>query len=167
MEKIRIERNESNVTLWNDSEGIALQIDTNLERGKDRFRLIIKSIKPLPQGKEGIDYVNNVTDELKQFARENLTEVYYRSREDVRKMLSKKYPSLMAEHIDALTTLNMTDEELIFDIRKKYPSASEDMLASYARDEENNAHCILDANYDEAMYEYDMEHADDEGCSSW
>ena len=167
MEKIRVERNESMVRLWNDSEGIALYVFTNPERGKDRFCEVISSIKPIPQGREGIDYVNNVIDELRQFARENLPEVYYRSREDIRKTLSKKYPSLVAEHIEALTTLNMTDEELIFDLRKKYPSASEDMLASYARDEENNAHCILDADYDVAMYEYGMEHDDDEGCSNW
>ena len=167
MGKIRVERNESMVRLWNDTEGITLHIFTNPERGKDRFCEVISSIKPFPQEREGIDHVNNVIDGLKQFARENFPEVYYRSREDIRKTLSKKYPSLVAEHLDALTTLNMTDEELIFDLRKKYPSASEDMLASYARDEENNAHCILDADYDVAMYEYGMEHDDDEGCSNW
>ena len=167
MEKIRVERNDGMVRLWNDTEGIALQIDTDLEWGKDRFRLVMKSLKLLKQGHGVIEHINKVTEELKRYARKSLPEVYYRSWEDVRKMVSKQFPNLEAEHIDALTTLNLTGEELVFGLSKKYPSASDDMLASYARDEENNAHCILDADYDVAMYNDDMDHDDDEGCSSW
>ena len=167
MEKIRVERNESIVILWNDKEGVGVHIDTNLEWGKERVHVVMKTILIMEMGIGIIDYLIKVTDEINQFARENLPEVYYRSREDVRKMVSKQFSNLVPEHIDALTTLNMTDEELIYDLRKKYPSASEDMLASYARDEENNAFCILDADYDVAMYEYGMEHDDDEGCSNW
>lgn len=80
-----------------------------------------------------------------------------RTRAEVEATIREKYGNLNDEAIEALTTLNLTAEEQLADLRKKYPSATEDALLSYAKDDENIAHSVLDGGIEEAMWQAQIE----------
>ena len=80
-----------------------------------------------------------------------------RTRAEVEASIREKYRDLNEEAIEALTTLNLTTEEQLADLREKYPSATEEALLSYAKDNENIAHAVLDGGIEEAMWQAQIE----------
>lgn len=76
-----------------------------------------------------------------------------RTRAEVESSLREKYRDLNDEAIEALTTLNLTTEEQLADLRSRYPNTSEEALLSYAKDEETIAHSVLDGDIEEAMWQ--------------
>ena len=76
-----------------------------------------------------------------------------RTRAEVESSLREKYRDLNDEAIEALTTLNLTTDEQLADLRSRYPNTSEEALLSYAKDEETIAHSVLDGDIEAAMWQ--------------
>lgn len=76
-----------------------------------------------------------------------------RTRAEVESSIRKDFGDLSEEFIQALTTINLTAEEQLADLRQRYPSATEEALLSFAKDEETIAHSLLDADIEEGMWQ--------------
>lgn len=86
-----------------------------------------------------------------------MSETKIRTRAEVKRAIKAQFPSFGDEVIDAMATLNLTDEEQMADLRKRYPHTSEEALLSYAKDEETIAHSVLDGDIEEALWQDQIE----------
>ena len=82
-----------------------------------------------------------------------MSESKLRTRAEVKRAIRAQFPSFGDEVIDAMATLNLTDEEQMADLRKRYPHTSEEALLKYAKDEETIAHSVLDGDIEEGMWQ--------------
>lgn len=85
-----------------------------------------------------------------------------RTKEEVYNTIREKNPNLEEESLQALTTLSLTPEEKLADLRRRYPSTSEEALEKYAQDDEAIAHSVLDTDIELGMWE-SMLYEDEEG----
>ena len=76
-----------------------------------------------------------------------------RTKEEVYTTIREKNPDLAEEALQALTTLNLSPEEQLADLRKRYPSATKEALQKYAKDDETIAHSVLDTDIELGMWE--------------
>lgn len=77
-----------------------------------------------------------------------------RTREEVEALVRADFPQSGKDIIDALTTLSLTREELLADLRKRYPNTPEEALEKYAKDDENLAHSALDSAIELGEWDY-------------
>lgn len=80
-----------------------------------------------------------------------------RTREEVKEQIRAKSPHADNEVLEALTTLSLTEEERLADLRKKYPNTPEEVLLHYAKDDETIANNILDTEIQLGMQENILE----------
>ena len=80
-----------------------------------------------------------------------------RTREEVEAQIRAKNPHADNEVVEALTTLSLTGEELLADLRKRYPDTPEEALQKYAKDDEAIAHSVLDTEIELGMWESVLE----------
>ena len=80
-----------------------------------------------------------------------------RTREEVEAQIRAKNPHVDNEAVEALTTLSLTGEERLADLRKKYPNTPEEVLLHYAKDDGTIANNILDTEIELGMYESVLE----------
>lgn len=76
-----------------------------------------------------------------------------RTREEVETQIRAKNPHADNEVVEALTTLSLTGEEQLADLRKRYPDTPEEALQKYAKDDETIAHSVLDTDIELGMWE--------------
>lgn len=76
-----------------------------------------------------------------------------RTIEEVETQIRAKHPHADNEVVKALTTLSLTGEEQLADLRKRYPTATEEALLKYAKDDEAIAHSVLDTEIELGMWE--------------
>jgi len=80
-----------------------------------------------------------------------------RTREEVETQIRAKNPHADNEVVEALTTLSLTEEEQLADLRKRYPDTPEEALQKYAKDDETIAHSVLDTDIELGMWESVLE----------
>ncbi len=80
-----------------------------------------------------------------------------RTREEVEAQIRAKNPHTDNEIIEALTTLSLTYEEQLADLRKRYPNTPEEALQKYAKDDEDIAHSVLDTDVELGIWESMLE----------
>lgn len=76
-----------------------------------------------------------------------------RTREEVEAQILAKNPHSDNDTIQALTTLSLTGEEHLADLRKRYPGTPEEALQKYAKDDEMIAHSVLDTDIELDLWE--------------
>lgn len=85
-----------------------------------------------------------------------------RTREEVEEQIRAKNPHTDNEIIEALTTLSLTGEELLADLKKKYPNTPEEALQKYAKDDEEIAHSVLDTDIELGIWESMLDDKEEE-----
>ena len=80
-----------------------------------------------------------------------------RTIEEVEAQIRAKNPHADNEVVEALTTLSLTGEEQLADLRKRYPDTPEEALQKYAKDDEAIAHSVLDTEIELGMWESVLE----------
>ena len=80
-----------------------------------------------------------------------------RTREEVAAQIRANNPHADSEVIEALTTLSLTEEEQLADLRKRYPDTPDEALQKYAKDDEAIAHSVLDTDIELGIWESVLE----------
>lgn len=80
-----------------------------------------------------------------------------RTREEVEALVRSQYTHTDKEAIEALTTISLTRDEQLADLRKKYPNVPEEVLERFAKDDETLAYSVLNSSIELGNWDYTID----------